>query len=1173
MHPYLWIVALSLAALTACSPAAPRSPDGTRERAYRMNNVGVALLEQLKYPEAATAFREALAIDGDLGIAHLNLSLSLLYAQDYDGARSEAEEAARRLPDAPQPSYVLGLIARSQSRNDVARTQFERVRQLDPRDVGANINLAQIALEDQRYADAIAALTPVVAAEPSNVTAAYVLGLALTRSGAADEGQRLLGQAQALRRTGYAVTFGTGYLEQGRYAEGIASTGAEPDLVDTARPQVSFVAAALGPRVTAAPAGGAPPSPFGRRFSAAAVSGDARRSLVQGLAGALALLDSDGDGDLDAFVADTSGERLLRQDAGVWRDATADSGLGSRGAETTTLGAVAADIDNDGAVDLFVLRHNGSSLYRNDGRGRFTDVTAPAGISGFAALPGAAAFTDVDHDGDVDLLIAGLADVAGTAGAADAAGRRFPDDFAPAPLQLLRNNRDGTFTDITRDAGLDRSGHVIAIVPTDYDNHRDVDLLLVFRDAPPALLGNQRDGTFRDVSAAAGLDRIVGREVEVTAAAAGDVNKDDAPDVLLATSTGLVLAVSDGRGAFTRQVVAADLGDAVATQLVDYDADGLLDAIAWTGRGPRLWRNIGSGWQDVTDVALDGAAGSAAQLVSAGAWALADADGDSRVDVVSLAPDGVWLWRNSGQSPNRTLRVELAGLVSNSAGIGAKIQVRAGSLSSRAEVSATTPAVAPVDVVFGVGRRAGAEVVRVLWPSGVLQAEVAEAATAPASVAAPLPSPFSVRELDRKPSSCPFLFTWNGDRFEFVTDFLGGGEMGGWLAPGLYTRPDPLEYVRIREDQLRATDGGFALRITNELEETLFLDQLHLLVLAHPRDVSVYPNEGMSDPPKPFRLHGASGLRPSPRVRDEHGHDVTERVATHDWRAPDDFALEPIRGYAAPHFLTIDLGAETAPVLLLTAWTDYAFSSDNVAARQAGLTSQPPVLSVKTARGSWRALPVDVGLPVGRPQTIALPLAGLLRPGEHELRLSTSMRVYWDQILIGTATDTAALAPVTLAAGSAQLRIRGFSAEVRGDGRRPTLYDYGRVSPASPWKAMAGAFTREGDVRPLLTASDDQFVIARPGDEIALTFDATRLPPLPENWTRTYLLKADGFSKEMDVNSASPYTVEPLPFHRMTRYPYPPTERYPGSAAHTAYRETYNTRHVRRPWPSLPATR
>jgi hypothetical protein len=94
-------------------------------------------------------------------------------------------------------------------------------------------------------------------------------------------------------------------------------------------------------------------------------------------------------------------------------------------------------------------------------------------------------------------------------------------------------------------------------------------------------------------------------------------------------------------------------------------------------------------------------------------------------------------------------------------------------------------------------------------------------------------------------------------------------------------------------------------------------------------------------------------------------------------------------------------------------------------------------------------------------------------------------------------------------------------------------------------------------------------VISKPGDEIALSFDAARLPALPSGWTRTFLLRADGFSKEMDINSASPDRVEPLPFHRMTRYPYSAPEHYPDAPAYQRYRERYNTRIVGVSIPSL----
>ena len=118
---------------------------------------------------------------------------------------------------------------------------------------------------------------------------------------------------------------------------------------------------------------------------------------------------------------------------------------------------------------------------------------------------------------------------------------------------------------------------------------------------------------------------------------------------------------------------------------------------------------------------------------------------------------------------------------------------------------------------------------------------------------------------------------------------------------------------------------------------------------------------------------------------------------------------------------------------------------------------------------------------------------------------------------------------------------------------------------------MTGRYTREGDVRDLVAASDDMFVIAAPGDEIALQFGAAALPPLPQGWTRTFLLFADGYSKEMDINSATPDHVEPLPFHRMTSYPYPSSERYPETPAHRRYRDTFNTRVIPRSIPTLGA--
>jgi hypothetical protein len=153
----------------------------------------------------------------------------------------------------------------------------------------------------------------------------------------------------------------------------------------------------------------------------------------------------------------------------------------------------------------------------------------------------------------------------------------------------------------------------------------------------------------------------------------------------------------------------------------------------------------------------------------------------------------------------------------------------------------------------------------------------------------------------------------------------------------------------------------------------------------------------------------------------------------------------------------------------------------------------------------------------------------------------------------------------------ADLHWRGFSAETSSDNREPYGYDYRNVSFTSPWKVMTGHYTREGDVRELLLRSDDMFVVSRPGDEIILSFDAASLTPLPPGWTRTFLLYADGFSKEMDINSASPDRVEPLPFHAMTAYPYRAPEHYPDTPDYQQYQITYNTRVVPRTVPSIDA--
>ena len=1116
----------SRAASHQASPITPPASDRTLvETAYRANNIGVAWLERFDYEKAAAQFHDALRLQPSLGLAHFNLALALFYDNSPDAADREARLAARLMPSSPYPQHLLGLIARTENRPADAAAAFTRVLQMDAGDVGANVGLGQVRLQQGDARGAVAAFERALGADPFNATAAYNLSLALTRAGRADEGRQMLARFQTLRESGAATTLGNGYLQQGRYGEALVSTGAEPDLVSPGTPDVQFLEEISG-------------GPRGRAGDTARASATARKSLADAIGGGLTAIDVDDDGDLDLLEIAPDHERFWRNDGrGRFRATTAPA-FAARPRGAMGIAAVAGDVDNDGRTDLLVLRYHGTALYRNGGGGRFTDITATARLRLGDDLPVSAALLDADHDGDLDVLVAGFVSVAGhDAGTGATGAQRFPEDYPAAPTRLFRNDGNGRFSDVSKASGLG-AVRVVGVVPTDYDERRDVDILAVPENGRLSLFRNGRDGSFADAAHAAGLVD----PARWSAVSAGDLNKDGRTDFYLGRSDGPGLFVlSAGVGRFRTEPAPGATAGTRASQLIDYDNDGLLDLLVFTTSGVRLLRNVGSGWLDVSAHALPPSRDQVVVAPIAGGRAVlaADLDGDGDTDLVMLREGALRLWRNQGGNRQSSLAVRLAGRVSNRSAAGTKIELRAGSLREWRESTAVTPPVAPADLLFGLGTRRHVDAIRLLWPSGVLQAELP-----PAEHTGPL----RITELDRKPSSCPFLFTWSGRAFEFITDFLGGGELGYWVAPGVRGQPDPDEYVRIAGDRLRPRDGRYEIRITNELEEVLFLDTVRLHVFEHPDTVEVYPDEGLiAEPRSGLRLHVVGDLRLPDAVTDDAGHDVRQLVARQDFRAPDQFALSPIRGYAASHSLTIVRGSDMpADRLLLTGWTDYAYSSDNVAASQSGLHLSPPMLQVRTADGRWITTDAEIGVPAGRPQTVVVNLQRYGLAHHREFRLVTNMRIYWDQIRFAHAADESLLAHVVLEPLDAALRWRGFSREWKGGAGGPSLYAYGDVSSVSPWKRLIGAYTGEGPVRGMLEARDDRFVIAGSGDEIAVAFDASRDGPSPPGRTRTFLLHADGFSKEMDLHSASPDTVLPLPFHGMGGYP--PAARHPAGA-------------------------
>jgi hypothetical protein len=339
----------------------------------------------------------------------------------------------------------------------------------------------------------------------------------------------------------------------------------------------------------------------------------------------------------------------------------------------------------------------------------------------------------------------------------------------------------------------------------------------------------------------------------------------------------------------------------------------------------------------------------------------------------------------------------------------------------------------------------------------------------------------------------------------------------------------------------------------------------------HPANVDIYPNERLLPaPPYPtFKVYSSRNAQPPVSAVGDQGQDVLPHIAQVDRRYPDDFAKLPFKGYAREHTLTLDLGERAKQakrvLLLLTAWIDYADSTSNLAAAQAGVKLMPPYLQTKNAKGEWQTLLPQMGFPAGLPKTMTVELPGAALCDSTQIRIVTSMRIYWDQILVDTSDDRSPVRVTPLQPLQANLHWRGFPREYSPDGRMPKLYDYRVIEPFAPWKAHAGNYTRYGDVRELVLAADDRYVITRNGDELQVDFAAKQLPALPQGWRRDFLLYADGFGKDMDINSARPDTIGELPYHGMKRYPYAAGDAYPNDARRQAYLQRYNTRTVREP--------
>jgi hypothetical protein len=464
-------------------------------------------------------------------------------------------------------------------------------------------------------------------------------------------------------------------------------------------------------------------------------------------------------------------------------------------------------------------------------------------------------------------------------------------------------------------------------------------------------------------------------------------------------------------------------------------------------------------------------------------------------------------------------------------------------------------------IVFGLGKQNQADLIHIRWPDGVLQCELNTAADQL------LPVP----ETNRKTGSCPVLFTWNGERFVCLGDFLGGGGLGYLVAPGVYSQPDRDEAMAIRADELKPIDGVFRISVTEPMDEVAYLDHLRLEIIDRPPGVESTVDERFSPAgPRPTGEIVAWTRTVEPeRATDLQGRDVTKTLQHWDRKTVDSFRRRiGWVGYAEEHGIILDFGdrlSQFSPddrlVLSLAGWVEYPYSQTNYAAATAGVALNPPQIERLGADGKWTVIEPDAGYPAGLPRLTTLELTGKLGGPRCVLRIRTNMECYYDQAFIAVrdASAEASLRIHTRPVARAVLGPRGYSREISPDGKLPLLYDYDHVDPA-PLARMAGRLTRYGDVASLLQADDDRLCVVGPGDEVRIEFEAGDLPSLPDGWTRAYVLRSFGYCKDADPFTAGSDSIEPLPWREMPAYPFAEGVERPRDEAYETYLRTYQTR-------------
>ena len=1028
---------------------------------------------------------------------------------------------------------------------------LEQALALNPSHGDAHLNLASAYLLANQPDKALAQAQETLKQDPNSAAALYLAGCASLRLGQSESAVKYLQGAKDIDRTVNAVTFqlGRAHQQMGHFEEA-ANDFREVIQFEPQHPAAHYnlsqclvrlgkteeanqelllhqkINAAQGARITdpsafercvytevRAPFQLELPAEKGIKVTFTDVTSTAF-GAGHNYHGPVGVIDLLHDARYSLLVGESNGFRLLLNSNGVFQ-----RGMALPVTEHQFSQCLVGDLNNDVTEDMILLGAEGSHVLRFNTNANFADVTRAANLTGLSATNGM--LLDLNFSGSLGLITVG----SGTN------GFRF---FRSLVRETIY------FSESTTNSGLPFSAAGVRQLAMDDWNGDDLPDLFVSRDGqPPLLLTKSRGGPLTDTNQPTGWP-------SGSVLAVGDLNQDMRADLVVASAGKLVCAFN---GAQERTTINLGNWEARSLSLIDYDNDGWLDIFA-AGTGLRIWRNLGNGhFREVTaDLGLQNI-GAADSVIAADF----DDDGDTDLLVI-LADQTLRLLRNDGGNGNQQLKLHLVGTRSNASGIGIRVEAAAGGMRLARRV-ATLP------IEIGVGQHKQLDSLTTRWMS--LNPAMVDVKVEPRTV-------LTIAELQIQETSCPYLYTWDGKRFRFVSDILGAAPVGLPVAEGRYIEADPDEYVWLGDEQtVQPLDGKYVLQITEELREVLYLDQAKLVVVDHPPGTEVHPTDKLcpSRPFPPSELIALHRRRPLLKALRLDGTDVTALVAERDGKVLSPVKLRDshLRGLAEPHGVTLDFGpleSDRPLVLALTGWLRFGGATANLAASSNPNLPFPfPKLEVELPSGEWKAVDVVVGAPAGKTKTILVDLSGKLPIGSRRLRLSTAFEIHWDRIALFERAPAALAQPRAFAPDSARLHWHGIGELETVPWFVPQTPLHDRVLDAPPWSIIpSGWCTRYGDVLELITNRDDTLVLINSGDELTLEFDSARLPPKPSGYIRDFFLYSVGWDKDADFNTRLGSVVEPLPWNGMDPQRYGQQPR--PESSNDGWLKKYNTRWV-----------